>query len=425
MLISVLVVACTPTPTGIEACLDPACRQEWAVEQWPVDSESVTAAVNELADPIDRIAVVTRLAEAWPGQTASLCAALQPGPARSRCDQLNNRPHLFTPRQPPRSDPARIGSGPAGPSRVPPIPWVSSLVEVTASTGVCLEPTPSACRSQQAALAIQQRQPEQAVAWCQAIGEALWRDECLFVSAQQLADIHGAPAYAQAVDLCALAGDFIGDCFAHLSNTLRPHPAPRTHDWDGTASIAATITQTWATHDPRFGGILVDHFWAASVWRRYGQRGVVLGAPEDAPDEMQAHIRTTSAINLLRIEDPQHPQTLAVLTRQLIDVLAQPRPRTRRPEQAHWAVTLEGDRWPSDADAHASEIPALVYPGGARRPTDDDAETDAVLALLEAAAYMEPPRQDLIEQAAADPRAIVAWSAGRLGSEDQSVHSGD
>mgnify|MGYP002049740421 CR=1 FL=1 len=42
-------------------------------------------------------------------------------------------------------------------------------------------------------------------------------------------------------------------------------------------------------------------------------------------------------------------------------------------------------------------------------------EVDAVLALLEAAAYHQPPRLDLIAQGREDPRPLVQWSAARLG----------
>jgi len=413
--VSLLLLSCSEvpaTPADITSCTDADCQQRWLLQHWAEEPEAVLDAVGSLSDPIAQIAAVIQLTEAHPGQTDALCAVLPPGPDQQRCVQLNSRPHLFTPRQPPRADTARPGSGPAGPSRVPPTPWPSALAAVPASPTVCTEPSVSACQSHKAVESIRSRNAEAAAAHCLAIPERLWREECLFMAAQKLVAHHRAPSYRTAVDLCALAGDFIGDCLAHLSNTLRS--AERSHDWSEASLIVDTIAETWAEHDPRFGAILIDHFWAAAVWRRYGQQGVVLGAPADAPSALRPHARTVSAINLLRLEEST--QTLAALTETLITVMLRSRPHTRRPESLHATVVLAGDFWPADADGDEAEIPALVLPGGARRPTDPDPEVDAVLALLEAAAYHQPPRVDLLAQGREDPRAVVRWSATRLAS---------
>lgn len=399
-LIATLWIGCSSgggVPDDIRGCSDSDCRQAWALARWPGAPEAVSEAVRALPDPIERVAIITTLSEAHPGQTGALCAALPPSPERERCTQLNSRPHLFAPRPaPPQATVHRTAPGPPSPSRVPPTPWPSAFAEVPPSTAPCDGATQSSCRSQQAASAAGANNPAAAVSACQAIEAPLWRQECLFMSAQQLVAHHGAPVYRQAVDLCALAGDFVGDCMAHLSNTLHPQPRPPTHDWRSAQAIAQSIAQTWAAHDPAFGAILVDHFWAASAWRRYGQRAVVLGVPEDAPVELVPHARTVTAINLLRLEAPGEARTLAALEAELAAVMVLPRPRQVRPEQVQQAVVLEGDRWPSDADVGEGAILARVLPGGARRPGDADPVVDGALALLEAAAYMQPPRADLL-----------------------------
>lgn len=400
------------TPANITDCSDRDCRARWIVQHWAERPEAVHDAVGALPDPIERVAVVIQLTEAHPGQTRALCPVLPPGPDRGRCVQLNSRPHLFTARRAPQADAVRLSRGPAGPSRLPPRPWPSALVSVPASQTVCAVPSVSACQSHEAAEAILSGDAAEAAAHCQAIPEPLWREECLFMTAQKLVALHNAASYRSAVDLCALSGDFIGDCLAHLSNTLRP--GGETHDWSTAAQAADTIAATWAEHDPGFGAILVDHFWAAAVWRRYGQQGVVLGAPQETPTAMLPHVRTVSAINLLRLEAPEQHQSLTALTEALVTVMLQPRPHTRRLETLRSTVAFTGDRWLEDADESEAMIPALVLPGGARRPTDRDPQVDAVLAILEAAAYHQPPRLDLLAQGRADPRAVVRWSATRL-----------
>ncbi|MEE2750427.1 MAG: hypothetical protein VX519_03290, partial [Myxococcota bacterium] len=71
------------------------------------------------------------------------------------------------------------------------------------------------------------------------------------------------------------------------------------------------------------------------------------------------------------------------------------------------------DYWPVDEEGE-SEREARVYLDGSRRMASSDAQMDARICILEAAARTQPPQRDLLEEGVSSSDEAVRWTATRL-----------
>ena len=342
-----------------------SCRSAPEPAAEPAD---VLNRIEAIADPIERIATIEQILRDDPAQALVLCPQIPAGAARLRCDEIAKRPHLWTER--PRSEQGRTAPGPAS-ARPQPARWPPALE----STG-CVE-------------------------------------ECAFRAAEDHVREQGGEGYSVAVGLCVLAGDFRADCLAHLYPGLIGELPAATAPAEAWAPITATaegLGAFWEPIDAAFAVVAVDRFWSEVTARATDAEPWAHGALlRVLPAAAAPHVRAAVALQWLSRQDPPDlPTAQARLAAVLERRPATTVPRPRRPRPA-------SDLWPSDSnEGEDGAISAVAYLGQSRRAVSEDPGTDQLLALLEAAARVQPPRRDLLQAATLHSDAVVRWTAHRL-----------
>lgn len=421
-MLTLLLLACSLVD---RPCDDAACLAVQAVADWPADPAGVTQRVVAMKDQVARAAVVSKLGEAYPGQTMKLCDALPHGFSRDRCRRLNDRPHLaFRAGQHPGpvaveptsgGAPASMGatsSGQLGPkehylpqARLP-------VGEATVEEGLCVGvPDPAACLEGQAVEAVARANPARANAICSLRPEERWADECRFNAAEEVIRIHHAPSYAAAAAMCGVATQFTEECWVHILTWLpRAIPAPEAGPTPGkeAAGLADAVRAAWAGAGDGVADVHVDRFWALYFAQSYRQTPAPDGTPlADYPGAAAPHIRAAAAMRL---------RELGMLKGPLTEQLA-----TFQEKLAHRSTGVGASRprpptlvFVKFLDVPEATAPTAFFLNSARRPTSANADADALLALVVSAAYSTPPDAALLAEAAQHPDPRVAEEAKRL-----------
>lgn len=442
-------------PDRIEDCPDEACRLSWVLDAYGRDPDRAVAAIDTIADPVERVVVVTRVVETWPGRTRELCSKLTSGPPRTRCERINGRPHLQTD-PPDRKTTARAAGGPSSAALPTPNPASSPYYGVKTGPGPCQQRRePHVCYATQAmreALA----DPGKAAAACAGIEEQKWSSECLFSAAEMLVNARGVEGIAGASDLCIAAVPFSANCLAHvlvmLAKTTPDATEARPDQWAPLVPVAEALAAYWSARSPENADLFVDRFWSETMSLAYADTPQVTGGPIDAlPARVMPHVRAAAAYRLMELDGLGAREGLAAWTDALEAALAlradeahqkprptDPRPPPRGPERGRpeaddtvlarsGAALFQGKLNFWDEDRPGDEaLPAIFYWGTARRTYSADARTDLGICVLEAAAQhanlaakkgdraaVERARALLVEGAAsADP--ATRWTAERL-----------
>lgn len=415
-------------PDTLAGCADASCRSDWVVAAWSRDRAEAVAAADQIADPVERMAVLIRLVETWPGETAQLCEKLTRGPVRQRCERIHARPHLWT--APAASAPAlRAASGP-GDIALPSLgPSASRFADVQPLAGPCAQRRDTiSCYTGQAVREVGHGATRRAAAACAAIAVEKWRFECMFSAAEEVIETRGAEGVADSSDLCLAAGDFASNCIRHLVERLaRDTPDATVTDpavWAGVRRGADRLRETWSARDSRLAELYVGRYWSEVARFAYGWTSEVTGGPLAVLSaEAAPYVRASAAARLVALDGLQAHATLADWTDALRDALA----RTASASLDHPREDLNHDAeifWPEDVGAEDSTIPAIFYMGTARRAVSPDPEVDLQLCILEAIA-----RQGLVSTATPVDRAaalrivaeglgaadgLVRWTAARL-----------
>ncbi|MFT5684830.1 MAG: hypothetical protein ACI8RZ_005775 [Myxococcota bacterium] len=404
-----LLLACTTE------CPTADCRQAEILDLWPTDPAAATEHITALADPIEKVAVITTLTEGNPGQTTELCELLD-GDARTRCRRLNHRPHLRIAPPPPVVS-RRPAPGPETPNVLPDIPEPFAKTAAIPALGCSENAEPRSCRAQKAIEAAREGKARTAVGLCRGMpGEPVWQSECVFHAAEKLLAPGGLTRLTDAGEMCLSAGEFAANCLAHLTRRLSteapPASTPGTGPWTPILAAAETLDGYWREKDPVFGALTIDRLWADSLSRSYARTPQIVGNPLDLlPAAAHPHIHAAAALRLLGTAEDR-TGSLADWQAQLTEGLAvraeRPLPPSEVPLDADFT-----DFWPEDAPGEET-IPAAFGPGNTRRPMSADAETDQLLAILEAAARSQPPYPALLAEAAGHADETVRWNAKRL-----------
>ena len=83
LLLASLPLACGKgLPDLLADCADATCRSDLVIAAFGRSAEEGAAAIDQLPDPLERIAVVSRLVEVYPGKTLGLCDKRTRGPPR-------------------------------------------------------------------------------------------------------------------------------------------------------------------------------------------------------------------------------------------------------------------------------------------------------------------------------------------------------
>lgn len=444
-----LLLGCEPElPDRLGDCADTPCREAWVVANWPKDNTGTLAALDGIDDPVERIVLVTRLVETWPGDTGALCQRLTQGPARTRCERINNRPHLRTdPPDPPSSAP-RTAGGPRAQNIAPPAPSTSPFYEVAPLAGPCAQRREQhVCYATQA-LREARQDASRAAAACAGIRDAKWVSECRFSAAEMLINARGVQGLRDATDLCVASPPFTGNCLAHMLVMLANRTPDSTETdgraWEPILASAAGVEAEWKRRDPERADLYVDRFWSESLSLAYAATPEVTGAPLDhLPEGAVRHVHAGATFRLMELKGPAAFPTVsawvdavqaALLTRSATPYHPPPPPPPKSKKQDELLAEsnvpggmFQGKENLWDGDMAGDEAwPATFFWGTARRTWLPDARADIEICVLESAgqiAYTAHGKGDkaseraaraLLEQGRSSTLPAAAWTAGRI-----------
>ena len=428
MLVLLLLLGCHREPESIADCEDPGCRAGLILARWEEDPDSVPDMLDQISEPLEKLALVERLVELKPGQANAVCERLPRGPERERCTRINYRPHLWVEPATPAPAGGRRAGGPPGRDVLP--AGARSRYEGVRAAGIpkCEgKPSPHACISQSASAASRKGDARSVAAICAALeGDPKWREECLFNASEGVSRALGAQGYEASVDLCLLTGPFAANCLSHLSMALvEGVPASDQSDpaaWASLLETAEVLRATWTERDPSFVDQALSRFWSDATARSFGSCATLTGDLFDLlPPEAIPHIHAAAALRLLQTEGGAARELDAWAAR-LDAALALRKQAVAGTPAPGWRETIP-DHWPSDLEGE-DEIPATIYLGTSRRAWSSDPALDRKICLLEAAALMTPVETALLTGAASDSDPILRWTAHRLleGRTDGSGH---
>ncbi|MBN1336568.1 MAG: hypothetical protein JXB39_11475 [Deltaproteobacteria bacterium] len=440
-MLPLLLAACSG-PVDFASCTDAPCIEEAVLAGWGRDPAATAARVAAIEDPVVRLAAVTTLAEAHPGETRALCRALPEGEARRRCDDVNGRLHLA----PRPADAARSGSAtpasdplavrgpsmtlllPSRPLGSVPLPWAR-----VASVDVdCPHPLLSnVCGAEAAEEAARLGAWARAIGACRGLEPGPWRDECAFQAAEAALETHGSAAGGEAALLCLESGAFSPSCLAHAAMALGGRAAPAADDasrgaWNAVLEGERAMSERLVPIDPILARRVSERLWSEATLASYQRAVHLVGNPLDVlPPVAAPHVRAALAWRLWAMEG-RRARTLADwqarIDRALGDRSDQTRPVSEPVPRLRvitlWEVFLPGE----------AQMPTVLYLGQARRAVAEDPSTDALLCLLEAAARLSLPTSPAAAGATGSPDAglllfaealdhpvpVVRWTAGRL-----------
>lgn len=379
-LLALLAGCALSLPEHLSECGDDLCRHSWVSRAGAADPLAAAREVAELGDPISAAALVKTVSSAQPDALGQVCDILPPALGGDRCDAARARPHLWQVQASARAaDPA-----------------AQSLPTLTPPDAALLDPSAAALGGD--------------AARCLDLSEHAARAECLF----QASEATSEAATGQATALCLSASPFTGQCLLHLLFRIGSRaPISTSDDAAGWASLSGAISSSAeAVPDPEFRARWREQLWGNALRYAYDGCDEVTGNPLDhLPAEALPHVRAAGAWRLWTLEQGM-PRNLSRWVARLNEVLgARTAPLAEPPKRQVSRVFR--DLWPETLPGEEA-LPRVAWFVGAARATSPDPSTDALLALLEAAARAEPPGRELLGEALTHRDATVRWSAARL-----------
>lgn len=435
-------------PERLADCADAECRQAWMLDRWTKDQGAAREALNQVEDPVERVILVTKLVETWPGETDSLCKTLAAGPGRTRCERINSRPHLQTePPDPPVAKPREAG-GPRAQNIAPPAPETSPFYKVQPLLGPCAQRREKhVCYATQA-LREARQDTSRAASACAGIGEAKWIAECQFSAAEMLINARGDAGFRDSIDLCIASPPFTGNCIAHMLVML----ASRTPDaterdpaaWAPLVSSGQTVEAEWRRRDPERADLYVDRFWSEAMSAAYAGTPQVTGGPLDGlPEVAGRHIRAGATLRLMELEGVRaHPSLQAWVDAVKLALseraeatyrpVPPPPPNRKSVEDLEIASSVPGGLFQGrenlwDGDRPGDEVySATFFWGTARRTWSANPDEDLLICVLESAGQVaytsrgsgdkaaETAARALLEEGRTSTVSAAAWTAQRI-----------
>jgi hypothetical protein len=409
LLLVVLAFACERSPAPSNQA-DPAL-----VALVSSDPAAAATRIDAAPDPLARTALLVALSDAGAAFSPALCEALQPGSTKERCVVIVKRPHLTGNPAVGERDVDRPAPGPATTFVVPLKSVRSKYADVPAVPADCADSVPLECRQSLAKERLNEGDVTGAVGLCVGVPEERWRTECLFHLAEYAADQRTPESQGTMAELCLMSGEYVVRCYDHGARRLsgRTPPADSSPDkWLPVIALADAITASWADRDPVFGAFQVDRFWSYALLRSVNLQPIPTGSALDAiPPEAVRHLRSAVALRVLQDVVPEDAALLQAEEALAVGLEARIEPQpwdAARPASGH-----PPPRWARDQGPD-SDVPATFHFGSGRRTYSEDPVVDGAIALVEAAAVLDPPRRRILEDSRADPRGQVAWTATRL-----------
>lgn len=381
--------ACTPDlPDHLSECPDDLCRQSWVSATARADALAAAREVAELRDPISAEALVVAVSSAHPDALGQVCEILSPDLGGARCEKARSRPHLWQvqARAPASAKGQRVEPhGQALPSLSPP---ESSLVD------------PGTLSSPRVVPCLAQTEPEP-------------RAECLFQAAEAAADAPAPEATGEPTTLCLTASPFVSQCLLHILFRVGARAPVSTSDDAGAWKdlVTAVASSAAAIPDPELRRAWREQLWGNALRYAYEDAAPVTGHPLDhLPPEAIPHVHAALAWRLWALEGAL-PRDLAKWQARLSEALASREGPTATPSR-QMSRTFR-DLWPELLPGEEA-LPRVAYFTGATRTRSEDTATDALLALMEAAARADPPGTALLISGLSHASREVRWTAARL-----------
>jgi hypothetical protein len=410
-------------------CRDAECRLRTAEAAWLANQQGVAADLAGL-DPIEQAGVVEVLAHAYPGDRERICAAVGPHTAAGRrCSKIELRPHLYRAADE-RGDPelrrassvGRAGYLPRDPGL--PAPWDGQLAGHEELVGDCGDdPGCVQTRAWRAANAGNAVHAGLGCARAWPLASAV-RAECLFRVAEHLLDEDGAARIFDALATCEHAYPLTGNCVQHVLVLTLPRPPPA--DRADLASIGL-VQELIARLRGRLAADVAADYAALvwSLWTRdsYASATSIDGSYLDVLEpEAAPHVRAAAAWALFRT-DPTLATDLDAAVEQLQARLATRRilvsvRQAGRPPATGLRQESPPTLWSEDATEQQASMPAIWCLGAGRRTTVADPLDDLRIAVLEAAARLQPPpgQAFFLNVLGSEHGFEVRWTAARLGA---------
>lgn len=434
-----LLIACVGgDPKSLLACDDIECKKRVAISQWKDEQDALVRDLIYVKDPIEQVALVEALTEAYPGETAALCALLPEGAGRERCDRINIRPHLAssasttgqvnTTSQSSSSSPSAVdltsSNVKQGPGMTLLLPSSADAFATSPWDGMAVrpvtcedEPSERACRAAAAQGYAREAKAEWAAGACAGIDAGQWRWECMFNAAEAAAAVHGPKAARAAYELCMGAGDYLANCFAHaamgVAETAPAANAASAEDWKPLMESIEASRDVLKVRDPDLAERVVERIWSEATHYAYRRVSELSGDPLDhLPADVHPHVRAAAAWQLVSQESSE-TRTLEAWGKRLDEVLKKrlkgggspPSAGTRGPPVKNlWAQLYTGEEI----------FKQVLFLGQARRVQATKAEDDALVCLLEAIARAPNRPVSIFQEALKHPTQEVRWTAARL-----------
>lgn len=402
-----LLSACSGSPPP---CDDLPCQTRAMVATWDLDPAAATAQIAAMADPALRAALVEGLVEARPGRTGELCALVEAGPGRQRCEAIQQRPHLWL--ETPQEQAAFSGEAerilaPGTSARA------AEPVEVLLPD--CGELGRHGCLAQAAAARAAAGDHDAAHGLCAAIDTPRWQGECHFQVVEQGCRAGQLERCAPLALLCLAAGPFRTPCLVQVAGELAriapPAEAPGASGWSQLDQQIVSVEASLAERDPDLARRFADRTWAEAMVVSYAGAREVSGGPlAHIAASRLPHARAAAAWRLAvqgELRGDLSTRVLAVqaaLGRTGRRADAQSSTLTDRVVQGAWSEDLPGE------DA----LPWVAFLQDARRTVGQDEAADLRIVLLELAARQEPPEVALLTEGLLDEDVRVRWTAARL-----------
>ncbi len=363
------------------ACL--GSSPDW-IERFKEDSDSVVQSLI-LLDPVERLAIVQRLQEEFPGETSILCDALD-GSARSYCLERDLRPHLWMPQK----------------------ELSNAVSSQSISSSNCSN---QACRIEEAFSFALRGKIDDVLSICNGDHSAQ-SHECLFMVAEKIVSSRGINKYDTAVDICQQAASFSQNCQNHLIQQLA-QGAPdsdTTSDWSDIFQAQRAIETTWGWRDKEQRDRLQERLWSEAIVAGFAGADLIVGNSLDIlPPEARVHIHSAAAWKLFQVNDPR-TRTLDEWSTELYSNLLERSEKSPSLDQQR-RFRAASDLWDSTSQEMMS---TSVYLSTSKRWTSKDDLTDITIAVLEAVARHPPVKRSILEEGIHHKDRVVQITSQRL-----------
>ncbi len=360
-----------------------------------------------------RAHLVEAIFEADPSAAESLCPLLQEGLVQERCLRIAADPQSWS------LDPSRPAQGQLRLGELAvvlaPGPTFRLRPLARAEAPTCPPEVPSStCKTARAIQAGILGDAPAAAGACEGIASARWRDACMAEAATAACDRSRLDSCGIAAELCLEAGAVRAPCLSSVAHTLAAS-APSTEggspdDWAALVRRVRELRTRLEPSDAILADRMASRVWAEATMLAYGLARAPNGSVlELLPAEAEPHARAAIAWRLsARKEEPRLAERAALVG----ELMAR---RERRKGGIPMAPTRIQVRslWHEDLPGEEG-IAWTAFLQGVRRATSTDAEVDARICVLEAAARLNPPPQPLLEEGLRDEDPLVRWTSARL-----------